>query len=241
MIRMINIPSDTMTQVFERIAEEFPDQMEKGTNYIANKILGFWKNTAITTPENKQGGTSGWGKLYAETIIMEESTGGKGAKVYVDEKHPSYRYVKLVEEGVTVWSIKNALLKGKAARRNKALYGTVFVRVPFRWRTPSMSEPGRGTKFAGMMNEDVYEKVKGGEALGKEYGKMAGMVKMGGPLHSQYMTFRTVSEKSKGWFFPSKPGYNVFERVKKRTEQMLDAMVKRMIIGYLRNLQKDMS
>ena len=49
--------------------------------------------------------------------------------------------------------------------------------------------------------------------------RMAGMVRMqrpgGGPgaKHSQYLTFRTLSENSPGWQHPGQPGYHVAETV----------------------------
>jgi hypothetical protein len=239
MIRQINIPPVTFDMVFKKVSEMFPDLMEKSTNYIADQAYAFWRNRALTEPKRKDGSPSLWGEKYAETLKVEKSTDGKGAKVFVDENHPSFMFVELVENGVTVWSIKNALLSGKAARRNKALYGTVFVRVPFRYRVPGVSK--ETSTFAGIMPKDIYNTVKKGVALGKEYGRYAGLVKMGGPLHSQYMTFRTVTESSQGWFYPSKPAVDVFQKVKKKVEQMIEETVENIITGFLRDLQKEMS
>lgn len=240
-IRQINIPGNTFKKIFEKVSEMFPDLVGKANSYIADQAKEFWMMTARTEPKNKDESTSGWGEKYASTIVSEKLEGGKGIRLFVDEEHSNYMFVELVEDGVTTWSIKNALLQGKAARRNKAQYGTVFVRVPFRWRVPGVKETAKGANFAGILPKDIYEKVKRGEKIGEKFGDYAGLVKMGGPLHSQYMTFRTVSEKSKDWFYPSKKGVGVFDKVKKKIEQMMDETIENIILGFLKDLAKEES
>lgn len=236
-MRSIGANASAFQKAYQKIAEEFPELLEGAAPLIADQGLAYWQKVARLAPKKKDGSKSSWGEKYARTIRAEATN--TGARVYVDETDPDYMYVEMVEDGVTVWSIKNALLEGKAARRNKALYGTVFVRVPFRWKTPGMTQPSSKVKFTGTMSKDIYKKVKAGEKMGIEMGNMAGLKKMGGPMHSQYMTFRTVSEKSAGWLFPSKPATPVFEKVKKKIEQMINETIQNIIEGFLKDLQKE--
>ncbi len=239
-IREINIPSEEKIQeLLKELAEKFPDQMEKASEIIADRAQAFWMNLARKSSKNKDGSTSKWGENYAKAIQKEELSGG-GYKLFVDDNDPNFKSVKTVEEGIETWNIKDALLKGKAARRNaeESPYGTLYVRVPFQWRTPAKTEPGGKTKFAGTMPRNIYEMVKRGEKIGEEAGVLAGLVKMGGPLHSQFMTFRTVSEKSSGWIYPGREGVNVFEQVKKKVESMIKETIENMILGLLKDLKE---
>jgi hypothetical protein len=235
-LRQINIPGDAAQKVFEKAAEMFPELIEEASNFIADKAQEFWITTARAAAKRKDGSLSLWGEEYAKTIKVILSKKRSGAKVYVDESHPSFRFVEMIEKGVSTWNIKNALLQGKAARRNQALYGTLFVRVPFRYRIPGVTKAMTG--FAGIMPRSIYEKVKKGEAIGEEAGEFAGLVKVGGPLHSQFMVFRTVSEKSEGWIYPGKEGISVFTKVKKKIEQMIDETIENIIMGFLKDLKE---
>lgn len=238
-IREINV-INILNQVLAASSEMFPNAAKDIANTMIDLSYQMWRDTAITMTRNKSGGQSGWGQKYADTLKVDYITGKEGtAKVYVDDKSPDYMFVEMVENGVTTWSIKDALLEGKAARKNKAKYGTAFVRVPFQWHTPTTKPIS--SFYAGTMPTDIYKKAKSGQKIGKEYGNLAGLKKYGKGVHSQYMTFRTVSENSKGWIYPSKPKTDVYETVKKRVERMMEQAIISLIKGVGDDLQKKFS
>lgn len=65
----------------------------------------------------------------------------------------------------------------------------------------------------------------------------AGMVKTGGPRHSQYVTFRVVSKKSTGWIYPGVPASPVFKslegKVRPRVRAILQEALARDLEGGL--------
>jgi len=235
-VREINI-IPIVNRVLEASQELFPTAVVDIANLLIDKSYEYGRNEAILRPQRKDGSPSLWGERYANTLKVETMTGKGGtARVYVDESHPDYLFVEMVENGVNTWSIKEALLAGKAARRNKALYGTAFVRVPFRYHTPTKQRVS--STFAGVMPLDVYEAAKKDVSLGKEYGQFAGLKKYGEGVHSQYFTFRTVSANSKGWIFPNKPATPVFSDVEKRVERMIEKAMVDLIKGVEKDLKK---
>jgi len=102
--------------------------------------------------------------------------------------------------------------------------------------TPFLSSPS--TKQAAMTASRTYQlgdrltksamKQAGvGAADRKRY---AGMVRMetstpGGAKSSSYLTFRIMSEKSKGWIIPAQPGQNIAEGVAKEMQPIADAFL----------------
>jgi hypothetical protein len=61
---------------------------------------------------------------------------------------------------------------------------------------------------------------------GQDYKHYAGMVRFdtssGNQKSSQYLTFRTMSEKSKGWIIPARPGLNIAQGVADRLRPLAD-------------------
>lgn len=236
-VREINI-FKVAERLFEKSADLMPRVATNFANMMIDKAAELWTMKAKNAPERKDGSPSLWGERYANTLRTDYITGKGGrARVYADESSPDYKFVSMVEDGVTEWSIKDALLAGKAARRNQALYGTVFVRVPFRYRVPGKTK--ETSSFAGIMPLDVYEKAKKGTTLGKEYGRHAGLVRFGGSLHGQFMTFRTVSQKSTGWMYPHKQATPVFEEVVEKVEKMIEGAMLNMMRGLMKDLEKE--
>ncbi len=238
-IREINL-IEVIDRIFDQTMKVMPETTVNLANMLIDKAHELWHLKAKNAPVRKDGSPSLWGERYANTLKKEHATGKGGqAKVYADESDPDYMFVNIVENGISTWSIKDALLAGKAARRNKALYGTTFVRVPFRFRIPGVTK--ETSSFAGIMPKDVYEKAKEGIRLGKEYGKYAGLVKVTQKPHSQYMTFRTVSQKSEGWQYPTIPPTPVFEDVVKKVEKMMEGAIVNFVQGYLKDMDKEFS
>lgn len=236
-VREINL-NRVLKTIFEKTAEIMP----KATAHMANTLIEF----AHKMWHSKASKSGPWGSRYATTIVsthINAKSGTGEAKVFIDESHSNFLFVNLVEEGVETWDIKKALLEGKAARRNQAKYGTRFVRVPFRWRVPGKSK--KTSSFAGVMPKDIYEDAKSGNPIVKrsiETGRKAidvsGLKRFGGEKHGQYMTFRTVSDKSEGWQYPSRKSTPVFNEVVGKVEKMIGQMITNLIQDFEKDLLK---
>lgn len=237
-VREIDINEMAM-KVFDKAAELLPQTSTNFANMLVTKAQEVWILSAKTIPTNKDGKSSLWGQRYASTIKTQYMSGKSGgiAKVFVDDESKNYRFVEYIEQGVDSWSISDALMKGKAARRNQALYGRAFVNVPFRYRIPGTMKPTSGA-FVGIMPIDVYEKAKSGEKIGKEYGNLTGLTRMSEGVHSQYMTFRTVTAES-DWVYPRKEAQPVFDIVQKKVEKMIQGTIINFIQGFMKDLQKE--
>lgn len=240
-VREIDIAA-MVNKIFDATMDLMPSTSTHLTNMLVDKAHKLWTQEAQISTTKQDGNLSRWGEKYASTLQVKHISGKSGgtAKVYVDERDENYRFVEYVEEGIKTWSIKDALKKGKAAQRNlrKSKTGMWYVHVPFRYRTPGA---GRATSsvFAGIMPQDVYEKAKRGEKIGGEYGKLAGLAKVSEGIHSQYLTFRTVSEKSKGWQYPEKPPQHIFEKVQSKVESMVEKTIANFIEGFLKDIKKE--
>lgn len=223
-----NVDDEVVNKIMNIMQDIFPKIVESRSNEIASEILLFWGESAVDA--------SSWGERYASTLSIKSMKGGKGsAKVYVDKAHPNYMFVKMMEEGVKSWSIKDALLKGKAAQRNFLKYGTVFVRIPFRYRVSGTTKPS--SMFAGVMPEAIYKMAKSGENIGDQFGRMAGLKRYSkGPVHGQYFTFRTVSEKSDGWEHPGKMQTPVFKKVL----QKVGSMIEKSMVKWVKTFEKEL-
>lgn len=241
-VRNMNIDfQGILDSIFTMSQKQFPQSTAGMANLLLDKAYQYWRAKAQSS--------GGWGERYANTLKIQPMTGvGGTGSVYVDEKHPDAKFVYMMENGVASWSIKDALLEGKAARRNKAKYGTLFVRVPFRYRTPSKMK--KTSAFAGVMPNDIYKLVKGGATLktaGRVFGEtsktpyLSGLKRYGGALHGQYMTFRTVSEKSQGWQYPKIPAKPIFPKVMEKVEKMIAGTMVRMIQGFSDDIKKEFS
>lgn len=234
MARNFNIfDANSATDAIVAYLEEVAPEALKG--YV-NKMLDF--SFQLWTAEAKDSGP--WGDRYASTLQVEYArSGASEGRVYSDESHPNAMFVNIVENGMKSFSIKDALLAGKAARRNKAKFGRVFVHVPFRQRTPKQNDQSKThSSFAGQLPEEIYEIAKSGgrvtvdmaKAAGNE--NLAGLKRYGNSVHGQYMTFRTVSEKSQDWRHPGAAATPVFPRV----EKMIQAQVQETILKYIDGL-----
>lgn len=233
-VREINI-IEIAQRVFDKTVEIMPKTTTNLANILIDKAQELWQLKAKNTPTKKDGYPSLWGERYASAIKVDYATTGSGrARVYADESDPNYMFVNIVENGITQWSIKDALLAGKAARRNKAIHGTAFVHVPFRYRIPGVTR--ETSSFAGIMPVDIYEKAKAGIRLGQESGKYMGLVKYSSGVHSQYLTFRTVSQKSKGWIYPNRPSTPIFSEITQKVEKMFEDTILKFLKGYMKDI-----
>lgn len=157
-------------------------------------------------------------------------------------------YAAALEYGLPPFDMKPFLLASKFARVGKG--GQRYLRIPFRHGTPgAVSMPA--------MPREIYERarrLKPGQQLplsaaGKQWGQRtklnpvgpytwktglyAGMTKRGIKGHSQYMTFRTVSDNSpaSAWWHPGIKE----KRIAWRTAEQVVPQIERMLTAALDN------
>jgi hypothetical protein len=229
---------------FQKIYKEIGDKMPDVIEVLTYGVQEFWKNEA------RNSGT-GWGAKYA-AAIKAEVTGNMG-HIYVDESmtdksshKPSMMFVNMVENGMSSFSIKDALLASEKAKIGKN--GMKYIVIPFPVAAPRKESSGKmNTKFGGReMSNEVYNIVKGGGKLssgtinvrGKEI-DISGLSRWNNQqLHSGYGIFRVVSEKSTGWIHPGKqatPVYpTVLAEVEKQIGQVLSSFCSAIVEKYTR-------
>lgn len=221
--------------IFQAAGKDLPSQAMGLANLIASKASEFW--------QNKAEGASPWGIKYARAITWEPMTRlSESASVFVDDEmvdsrsgKPSILFVHMTESGVKPFSIKEGLLSSKRVKTSSK--GVKYIVVPFRWRTPKKGQVPSDA-FSGVQPGDVYKIVKSGIPLkGEEYGHMAGLQKIEKPRHSQYFTFRAVSEKSTGWQHPGKEATPVFEDVLDKVEKMIEGTIENYLQAYIKKLE----
>lgn len=158
-------------------------------------------------------------------------------------------HAESIEDGIPAFDMKKTHLDGPKAKT--AEDGTKYITVPFRHQTPGH------TILADAMPQAVYERAKtlaisrrnqleagggkyvwgdrleeshGGEKEKPHWstGRYTGMVKMGEPPHTGYLTFRRLSENSlpEAWQHPGVEARPVSEAVKENTEEEVKELIK---------------
>lgn len=217
--------------IFKIAGKKFPITVTKIANNTMYAIQGFWQDKAKQEAK-------GWGRRYAGTIQVDpiRRTGGEG-RVYANERNPDFMFVLFVENGIKPWNISEALMQSKKVKYS-AKTGLPFLRIPFRWRTPTQGTGNVAqahSSFAGVMPQSVYEKVLAGGKIDKDFAaeagnaNLAGLVRFDKELHAQYHTFRTVTSES-NWQHPGtgqRPVYSkVLDMVGKSLAEGLESYVK---------------
>lgn len=162
-------------------------------------------------------------------------------------------YAAALEYGLPPFDMKPYLLASKKARVGKR--GQRYLRVPFRHGIP-------GTATMQAMPPEIYRQVrrlKPGQRLGESdigrrskltpaggytwtTGPYSGMVKTGRARHTQYMTFRTVSDNSpaSAWWHPGikekKIAHRTAEEVAPQIEREIAAALDRDIADLIRKV-----
>ncbi len=225
---------DEESALFQHLADTFPGEINNLVNWIADEARNFWSNKALEI--------SAWGGKYAAAIRVEYLGQTDVARVYVDEdlidpgsKKPFAMFVMMTEDGVRPWSIKEALLNSKRVKTSSK--GIKYILVPFRYRVPGKQKPT--SSFSGVLPQDAYKVAKEGGRLGPEAGNLAGLTRYDNEsgMHGQYMTFRCVTEKSKGWQYPGKTPTPVYQEVL----TYLERVIPELIANYLSNKVKAMN
>lgn len=224
-----DLESKIVNAIYDRLKDDIPDRLVNSVNALIDNVYTFWRETAITT--------SPFGERYANLVDKRylQNVNDKGEIFITDEKN---LFFQMMENGAKSWSIKDALLNGKVAKRNLAEYGTLFVHVPMRARTPVKKGDGKVTSsFTNELPKDIYQAVKSGAKLTPKQKATLGNLNLGNlkaiPTvfgDNNYVNFVTVSEKSKGW---KHPGFNatpvykkVEDHVQKQLKLLLDTYVK---------------
>lgn len=220
---------------FEKITEAIDEALPGVIEVLTYEMQEHWKQEA------RDSGTE-WGEKYANAIEAKVSE-GKG-EVYLDEdmvdktsNKPNMMYVKMIEEGMKSFSIKDALLASDKAKTGAD--GVKYITVPMPVGIPrSKSQGKQASKFGGReMTQEMYNIVKSG---GRVSGKLKSGQKVSGltryvtrQRHSQYGIFLRVSEKSTGWIHPGRGATPVFPsvimEVNKRVGQILSDFCKAIV------------
>jgi hypothetical protein len=186
---------------------------------------------------------------YAKSIQWK-STGDFSALVWSDYKHASE-----IENGRPARDLKKMLDTSLKARVTKT--GTRYLIIPFRHNANSVPSAaksmllstivGHGKRLSGTgaysLKTQAPATVRqrkynwGDRLVGAAIPRnQQGMVRMNtatnaGKKSSAYLTFRVMSEKSKGWIIPAQPGQyivkKVVDRIQPIAERVLAESVKR--------------
>jgi hypothetical protein len=213
--------NEELQEKFFEVMENFsPERMDNLRSLLTGIIYDVWTESAIDVSPSL-------GPSYAKTIKIKES--GLGT-VYADEGHHSYKFVEMMEDGVSPWSIRDALLKSTKVKISKR--GVKYIIVPFKYRTPTKKGEGKVlSSFAGVIPSDVYSLVKAGGKVTE--GKLAGLKRYGGKQHGQYFTFRMVSENtpSNKWRHPGKSPTPVYPDIVNNIQGVVTDTITNMILG----------
>ena len=215
-------------ELLQKAAAQMPQEVAAISNALASFAYRMWRGDAEAA--------SAWGKRYGNTLVLEPMAAGGGeAKVFFDEGHPDALFFHMVENGVSSWSIRNALLASKKVKVSGK--GVRYIVVPMRERTPGPVK--KSSFFSGVLSSDVYALVRDGGAVKGERGPV-GLKRYGNELHGQYRTFRVVTENTPttAWRFPDIPPTPVFESVKARIEMLVEQTIINYVTEAISALQK---
>lgn len=263
MSTIFNIDGDDILGAIETslsdIGQELSDEaVAKIVNAIDAAIPGLVEIVTDNTEKTWKGlakDAGGWGVKYAKAIRSEYASGT--GRVYIDSamkdkgsNKPNLMFAKMMEEGVKTWSIKDALMKSDKAKIGKD--GIKYIIVPFPVATPRKSGSGhKSSVFGGReMSGDIHKLVKAGlrapegSSVTVTTSRKTSEVSIEGltryntrTRHSQYGMFRRVSEKSKGWQYPSVAPTPIYPKVK----QYVDKRIGEILEQYCRDLVKEFS
>ena len=231
-----NVAFNSILSALEMSGQHLTDKaIDKVLNTIENSLPGILGAMMAETQEEwiseALESETGWGGKYAQAIKMKvEKDGGT---VYLDEtvidkgsNKPAFMFAMMVEQGISSWSIKDALLKSEKAKVGPA--GIKYIIVPFNVATPSAGKNGKlDRKFGGrQMDKATHDLVKNGgtapagttvtvkNSIRSFTVDISGLSKYITPkFHSSYAMFRCVSEKSVGWIYPNKSKRPVFPSI----------------------------
>lgn len=224
--------------------------VEESTNLIQRTWLDYISGATVTY----SGGTFRVRTIsgeYRRSIVDGVSYPALGDKL-TGEVTSHSPHARFVEDGVQPYDMKQTHLSGSKVKISKA--GHKYITVPFRHNVPGHSAiadamPEQVYAHAKQMmysrRNNVLKEWWTGQAytwgdrlpasLGGEKekphwttGKYTGMVRMGSPRHTQYLTFRRLSENSKpeAWQHPGTDPRPVTEAVKENVRDKVIDLIR---------------
>lgn len=203
------------------------------TDYFQN----LWVNNIIDAKTK-----TGWKTFYINRI-KKEFNGDYESKIYAEP----HKFINFIEKGISSFPMFGKD-KGfpNAKRVKKTKDGIKYITVIMQKRKREIQSKTVkkelkninhyrpiGTKLGG--KEKIYsqsQSVKSGVGIEKR------MTKIGSPKHSGFGTFRIVTEKSKGWIYPTIPGVPIFLNTVEQAEPKIKEEIKKAFIKDLNTLQK---
>ncbi|MGB9660652.1 MAG: hypothetical protein ACPL5F_01370 [Moorellaceae bacterium] len=169
---------------------------------------------------------------YARSIISVYPADDEGFAGTVINTAP---YAAALEFGRPPFDMKPYLLASKKARLGR--YGSKYLRVPFRHGIPeAVTLPP--------MPKEIYQEVRRKGRIGERLegwrskltpkgpytwttGPYSGMQRLGRERHSQYMTFRTVSDRSpaSSWWHPGIKARRIAERTVEQVVPQIERLL----------------
>ncbi|TGJ99850.1 hypothetical protein EHO57_13905 [Leptospira langatensis] len=230
---------------------KFP-RTKRVLSYIANAAKEAWSSNVLAAKP------AWWGRM----AMSSRSGGGGGIKIIPIPGgfriyHPNtgkYPYMKVLEKGRARYDIKAALLAGPRARMGE--HGRYTI-IP-------LSKNDNGSEVSPSNNQinSVMTKVrsyKEPNADGKivsrnqySYRTDPGMTGKGnvfateqvyknGHVQRSFMKFVTISERTRGWYYPAIPAQKILVGVKKDVEKALRSdSVKKAVAGDMKDLIREL-
>ena len=209
--------------------------MNQAVNAVAQATAIHWQ-TAVRQAKL----WSGEKDAYAASITYR-MTGDFSAVVWSD-----YRYAQEIETGRPPRDLKRMLQTSMKVRTTKA--GTRYLIIPFRHnadtvpaeaKTMSLSTVvGHGRRLSGTgawslktqapatVRQRRYnwgDRLTGPNVSRNQHGMVRMNTATGGKKSSAYLTFRVMSEKSRGWIIPAQPGLYIAKGVAETMQPLAEA------------------
>lgn len=271
MAQKFSVSAPGLGQLVESLRDKGIDwrQTRMAIEKIAEIALGKWQ-MAARNPKDK--GASWFGRQYADGIaIHDRSFTNKSLSVTIGPVgSKALGAAKVVELGRPRFDMKPGLLASKRARKGKngpyTIIGfrhgiqtimTAGVQEDFN-ELKTMTKIGSKVElnaFGGKVARNVYDYSSAGlrKKLGTvtDHGHLSGAVKFQQPVgkdrkagrsQSQAITFRIVSARSTGWFFPSIQAQKISEEILASIQQegsdQLKNAVKADLLAYLSGMKQ---
>ena len=224
--------------------------VEESTNIIQRTWLDYISGATVTY----SGGTFRVRTItgeYRRSIVEGVSYPALGDKL-TGEVTSLSSHGRFVEDGIRPYDMKQTHLSGPKVKISQK--GHKYITVPFRHNVPGQTAiadamPEQVYEYAKRMMYSRRNNLLQTWWTGKKYtwggrvpaslggdkekphwttGRYTGMVRMGQPRHSQYLTFRRLSENSKpeAWQYPGTEPRPVTEAVKENTKDQIIQLIR---------------
>lgn len=230
----INVTLDTNILKFLMggIKHELSNMMFEGASIIESDYLNRIQKSSLP---------NGFKRKYIETVNVFSTLNNDGLPIITIEGGGNIQSI-IIEKGMKSFDMKKGLLSGKRVKTSPT--GVKYVTVPFEQKTPSAMNTqmpkkvyaqakklGYGQSLKDMTIKgfgklsDIGRKSNIKNKTTHKSGKYEGLTKVGRKGHTQYFTFRRVSENSSGWIHPGFKATPVFPNVVKATQKTLKSLL----------------